>query len=46
MTRWLLTNGVTDPNLPDGLGKRPLATALAKGFAEVAEELRKHGATE
>jgi hypothetical protein len=46
MTRWLLNNGVTDPNLADGLGKRPLTTALAKGFVEIAEELRKHGATE
>jgi ankyrin repeat protein len=44
MTSWLLNNGVTDPNLPDALGKRPLAAALEKGFLEVAEELRKHGA--
>jgi hypothetical protein len=46
MTRWLLNNGVANPNQMDGLGKRPLATAAAKGFSEIAEELRKHGATE
>ena len=44
MTAWLLNNGVTDPNLADALGKRPLTTALEKGFLEVADELRKHGA--
>lgn len=46
MTRWLLNNGVTDPNQMDGMGKRPLALANAKGFSEIAEQLRKHGATE
>lgn len=46
MTRWLFANGEVNPNLPDGLGKRPLTTAIAKGFKEVAEELRKHGAKE
>ena len=46
MTRWLLNNGVTNPNQMDGFGKRPLATAVAKGLPELAEELRKHGATE
>ena len=46
MTSWLLNNGVTDPNLPDGMGKRPLATALEKQYLDVAEELRKHGARE
>ena len=46
MTAWLLDNGVTDPNLPDALGKRPLTTALEKRFLEVAAELRKHGARE
>ena len=44
MTRWLFENGEVDPNLPDALGKRPLATAIDRGFREVAEELRKHGA--
>lgn len=46
MTAWLLDNGVTDPNLEDALGKRPLTTALEKRFSEVAELLRKHGAQE
>jgi len=46
MTRWLFENGPIDPNLPDALGKRPLATATSKGFREVAEELRKHGGEE
>lgn len=46
MTRWLFENGQVDPNLPDALGKRPLATATAKGFREVAEELRKRGGEE
>ncbi|HLK67873.1 MAG TPA: ankyrin repeat domain-containing protein [Bryobacteraceae bacterium] len=46
MTVWLLENGVSDPNQGDGFGKRPLTTALEKGFVEVAEVLRKHGARE
>lgn len=46
MTRWLFENGPVDPNLPDALGKRPLATAIAKGFREVAAELRRRGGEE
>lgn len=46
MTKWLLENGVTDPNLPDGLGKRTLQSAREKGLNEIADELKKHGATE
>lgn len=46
MTQWLLANGVTNPNQRDGLGKTPLALALEKGFAAIAEELRRHGARE
>ncbi len=46
MTTWLLNHGVTDPNLEDALGKRPLTTALEKRFLEVADQLRKHGARE
>lgn len=46
MTKWLLANGVTDLNQPDGLGKRPLAVAREKGFREIADELMKHGGTE
>jgi hypothetical protein len=46
MTRWLFENGEVDPNVPDALGKRPLTTAIEKGFREVADELRKHGGEE
>jgi len=44
MTKWLLTEGVTDPNLEDALGRRPLTTALQSNFQDVADILRKHGA--
>ncbi len=44
MTTWLLANGVTNPNHPDGLGKTPLAIATEKGLNEIAELLRRHGA--
>lgn len=44
MTRWLLDKGVTDPNLEDALGKRPIMLAQEKGFPEVAAVLRAHGA--
>jgi hypothetical protein len=44
MIRWLFQNGEVDPNEEDALGKRPLALAMDKGFQEVADELRKHGA--
>jgi hypothetical protein len=46
MTKWLLENGVTDPNTPDGLGKTALFTAVKKGFQDVADELRRHGGKE
>ena len=46
MTKWLLENGVTDPNVPDGFGKTALAFAVEKKFAEVEAELRRHGARE
>lgn len=46
MTKWLFENGATNPNSPDGLGKTPLSVALAKGYADVAEEIRRHGGTE
>lgn len=45
MTAWLLENGVTDPNQEDALGMRPLAMAVNKNFREVAELLRRHGAS-
>lgn len=44
MTRWLFANGPVDPNVPDGLGKRPLVLAQEKGFEEIAAELRRNGA--
>jgi len=46
MTRWLFQNGATNPNALDGFGKTPLAIALEKGFAEVAEEFRLRGGRE
>jgi len=46
MTKWLFENGEVDANLPDALGKRPLTLALEKGFQNVADELRRHGARE
>lgn len=46
MTKWLFANAAIDPNIPDALGRLPLTTALAKGFKDVAEELRRHGARE
>jgi hypothetical protein len=44
MTWWLLEKGVTDPNLEDAFGKRPLAMALESNFRDVAEILRRYGA--
>lgn len=46
MTKWLLDNGVTDPNVPDGFGKTALTFAIEKKFPEVEAELRSHGARE
>ena len=46
MTKWLFEHGEVNPNVEDALGRRPLATAIAKGFQELADELRKHGARE
>jgi hypothetical protein len=44
MTAWLLKEGVTDTNIEDAMGKRPLPMAIENNFLEVAEVLRKHGA--
>ena len=44
MTRWLIKNGVTDPNTKDGIGNTALMYATKSGFPEIASELRKHGA--
>ena len=46
MTKWLLENGVTDPNAPDGFNKTALAYAIEKKFPEVEAELRSHGVHE
>jgi ankyrin repeat protein len=46
MTKWLFEHGEADPNVEDALGRRPLSTAIAKGFQSVADELRRHGARE
>jgi hypothetical protein len=46
MTKWLFENGNANPNEEDALGRRPLALAIEKGFADVAAELRKRGARE
>jgi ankyrin repeat protein len=44
MTHWLLGNGVTNPNVPDGLGKTALDFATEKNYPDLAAELRNHGA--
>jgi hypothetical protein len=46
MTKWLLENGVTDPNVPDGFNKTALMFAVEKKFAEIEAMLRGHGAHE
>jgi ankyrin repeat protein len=43
MTKWLLANGVTNVNAPDGFRKTPLKIASEKGYDDVASVLRKHG---
>jgi hypothetical protein len=44
MTRWLLENGVTNPNIPDGFNKTALMHAIEKKFPEIETLLRSHGA--
>lgn len=46
MTKWLFENGPVNVNSRDALGRSPLTTARTKGFTEVADELRRHGARE
>lgn len=46
MTQWLLENGVTDPNVPDGFNKTALMFAVEKKFPEIEAMLRSHGARE
>mgnify|MGYP001333950703 CR=1 FL=1 len=43
MTRWLLSNGVSDPNIPDFSGSTPLQIAEKRGYTSVAEYLKGHG---
>jgi Ankyrin repeats (many copies) len=44
MTKWLLENGVTDPNVPDGFNKTALMFAVEKKLPEIEAVLRSHGA--
>jgi hypothetical protein len=44
MTKWLLENGVTDPNVPDGFNKTALMFSVEKQFPEIEAVLRSHGA--
>ena len=46
MTQWLLANGVTEVNSPDGFKRTPLKIALEKGHKDVAAVLRAHGGRE
>jgi hypothetical protein len=46
MTHWLLVNGVTNVNAPDGFRKTPLKVAIEKGFVDIAAALRDHGGRE
>jgi ankyrin repeat protein len=46
MTKWLLENGVTDPNVPDGFNKTALMFAVERKFPEIESLLRSHGAHE
>jgi hypothetical protein len=46
MTKWLLEEGVTDPNVPDLMNKTALMFAVEKKYPEVEALLRSHGAGE
>ena len=43
MTKWLLKNGVDDPNTLDIFGNTPLQTAEKKGYKEAVILLKKYG---
>jgi len=44
MVEWLFKNGADDPNIKNFQSKTPLQIAEEKGYKEVAELLKKHGA--
>lgn len=44
MSQWLLENGVTDPNVPDGFNKTALMFAVEKKLPDLESLLRSHGA--
>jgi ankyrin repeat protein len=46
MTKWLLANGATNVNAPDGFRKTPLKIAMEKGYDDVAAVLRAQGGRE
>jgi ankyrin repeat protein len=46
MVEWLLAHGVQDVNRPNFQQKTPLAVALERGHARIAEVLREHGGRE
>lgn len=43
MTKWLILNGVNNPNLPDFSGNTPLQIAEKRGYKAVAEYLKEYG---
>jgi hypothetical protein len=46
MTKWLLANGVTNVNAPDGFRRTPLKVAMEKKYEDVAAVLRANGGRE
>ncbi|MEO5564590.1 MAG: ankyrin repeat domain-containing protein [Chitinophagaceae bacterium] len=44
ITEWLLNNGCNDLNTKDFIGSTPLQVAEKRGYKEIAEMLKKHGA--
>ncbi len=46
MVAWLLTHGVSNPNVPNFEQKTPLQVATERGYTKIADLLRQHGATQ
>lgn len=46
MTKWLLANGVTNINAPDGFKRTPLKVAMERNHQDVAAVLRANGGLE